>query len=310
MVRQKITHCGRGTRTHYREVDIYCYRHVPRSRGKRRHESTPAQMELNNRRSRRYFHQLIKSNFTDCDYRMDLTYDDEHLPASREEAVKLVTNMLKRMARLREKMGLEPMKWICVEEGFENGGRPHHHLIISGGIDRDTLEAMWTKGKGRSAEALGYVRVEHLRFDNEGIEGLVKYITKQTLKSEKERAGATAGQLSLADVEGGGIDEDDLIGGGLPKGKKAWRSSHNLIKPHERTRDNAYSRRDVEKVVSCPPDCEDTRRLFEARYKGYALDRCRYAYNEVLGMWSIRLDMHRKEGPDISRTDCGHGDCG
>lgn len=44
----------------------------------------------------------------------------------------------------RKKLGLENAKYIYII-AFEEYTRPHFHLLISGGIDRDELERMWGK---------------------------------------------------------------------------------------------------------------------------------------------------------------------
>lgn len=294
-IRQKIIHCGKGIKTRYREIDIYYYKKTAKSRGDRKNKSRPEQEKLNDKNARRYINQLVKANFFTEDYRVDLTYDDEHLPKNEEEANKLVHNFLKKIKRERAKLGLGPVKYIWINEGFDGERRPHHHLLLNGGLSRDTIEGMWVKGRGKNKKTIGYTCVERLRFNSEGIVGLVKYITKQVLKEENRKAGATEGQLTLADASDGDITMADLLGDGVPGGKKRWKQSKNLVKPHERTKDRAYSNKEIRKIVSCPPDCEDTKRLFESRYPGYALDTCRFEHNEVTGLWSIYLTMHRKE---------------
>lgn len=298
MVRQKIIHCGRGTKTYYREVDIIMCKGTPGQRGKKRKRSLPKQERLNFRKSQRHLHQLCKCNFTGYDYRLDLTYNDRWLPDSLGTGQKYVDAYLRKVNDRRKKKGMPPARWICVDEGFDGQGRPHHHLLISGGLDRDMMESLWYTGRGKNAEALGMASTETLKFDNEGIEGLVKYITKRVLKDY--RNGRTEGQLSLADLEGVGVAAGDIVDP-ASGGKRRWRQSRNLIQPHERTNDHAYSRRDIIRLIRQPADCEDTRKFFEGRYKGYALDTCRHVYNEVTGTWSIYLTMHRK------RKDTGPG---
>lgn len=298
MVRQKIIHCGRGTETYYREVDIIMCKGTPGQRGKKRKRSLPKQERLNFRNSQRHLHQLCKCNFTGYDYRLDLTYNDRWLPDSLGTGQKYVDAYLRKVNDRRKKKGMPPARWICVDEGFDGQGRPHHHLLISGGLDRDMMESLWYTGRGKNAEALGMASTETLKFDNEGIEGLVKYITKRVLKDY--RNGRTEGQLSLADLEGVGVAAGDIVDP-ASGGKRRWRQSRNLIQPHERTNDHAYSRRDIIRLIRQPADCEDTRKFFEGRYKGYALDTCRHVYNEVTGTWSIYLTMHRK------RKDTGPG---
>jgi hypothetical protein len=290
---QKTTHCGIGSHTRYREVDIYFYEQPLKGRrGRKGRESRPVQKRLNERNSVKHFHQLVKSNFFNDDYRIDLTYDDGHLPGSLAEGVRNTTNFLKKLQRARKKLGLEPLKYIIVDENFDGSGRPHHHLIANGGISIALIESLWKKGKGRTAEPLGMVRVEHLHFDSNGIEGLVQYLTKQARRDEEKRGGATEGQMNLADVDGD-ISYGDLLGD--TKGRKRWRASKNLVQPHGRARENAVSRRQIIRMINSPSDCGDTRAFFEKRNPGYVLDMFRYAPNPLTGVGTIHVTMHRKD---------------
>ncbi len=297
MVRQKIIHCGRGAKTYYREVDILMGKSTKRQRGPKTKRSIPKQERLNFKNSQRHLHQLCKSNFTGYDFRVDLTYDDDWLPDTLEMGRKYVDSYLRKVNSMRKKKELSPARWIAVDEGFDGSGRPHHHLLISGGLDRDTMESLWYTGRGKNAVSLGMASTETLKFNNDGIEGLIKYITKQALKDYKDKG--TEGQLSLADL-GADVSEDDIVNPSSGS-RRRWRQSKNLIQPHEKTNDHAYSRRDIIRLVRQPADCEDTKKFFEDRYKGYALDTCRYEYNSVTGTWSIYLTMHRK------RKDTGPG---
>lgn len=294
MVRQKIIHCGRGTKTYYREIDIHMGKRGQGRKGKRGPKtmrSLPKQERLNFRNSQRHLHQLCKCNFMGYDYRLDLTYNDRWLPASLEMGQKLVDSYLRKVNARRKKKGLSPARWICVDEGFDGNGRPHHHLLISGGLDRDTMESLWYTGRGKNAESLGMASTETLKFNNGGIEGLIKYITKQALKDYKSRG--TEGQLSLADL-GGDVAEEDIVSPSSGS-RRRWRQSKNLIQPHEKINDHAYSRKDIIRLVRQPADCGDTKKYYENKYKGYVLDTCRNEYNEVTGTWSIYLTMHRKD---------------
>lgn len=302
MVRQKIIHCGKGTKTYYREIDIHMGKSVPRQRGPKRKRSLPKQERLNFKNSQRHLNQVCKSSFTGCDYREDLTYDDTWLPDSLKMGQKYVDSYIRKVNRVRKKKGLEPARWICVDEGFDGHGRPHHHLLISGGLDRDTMESLWYTGRGKNAESLGMASTETLKFDSSGIEGLIKYITKQALKDYRDKG--TEGQLSLADLDAG-VSEEDIVNPSSGS-RRRWRQSKNLIQPHEKTNDHAYSRRDIIRLIRQPADCEDTKKFFEGRYKGYALDTCRYEYNDVTGTWSIYLTMHRKRGKGAG-PGCGSG---
>lgn len=108
MIRQKTIHCGKWTKTYYREVDITMYKNTPRQRGKKRKPSLPKQERLNFKNSVRHLHQLCKSNFTGYDYRVDLTYDNNWLPDSLEAGRKYVDSYLRKVNNMRKKKGLPP----------------------------------------------------------------------------------------------------------------------------------------------------------------------------------------------------------
>ena len=46
----------------------------------------------------------------------------------------------------RKKKGIPPVKYVCVTEEGGKSGRIHHHFIMDGALDRDTVEAKWGKG--------------------------------------------------------------------------------------------------------------------------------------------------------------------
>lgn len=134
------------------EADIYPVfgnrQDAPRT--KRRNESRPAQKNLNNKRARRYLNNLVNANFGEGDLWCTFTYDDKHLPADPDEADRRFANFIRRVNRRRKKAGLENVKYICVTEYVEDEGkktRCHHHVIMSGDVDRDELEKVWGQGK-------------------------------------------------------------------------------------------------------------------------------------------------------------------
>lgn len=148
-IREKKTDCA-----DYREVDI-----IPRTekaeeatrgkRGKRRKAKKPKQNALNDKNAKRYLVQLGNGNFHIGDLHTSCTYSADNLPGTVEEAEKIVGNYLRRIAYRRQKLGLEPLKYILVTEyKFAKGGeqlkRIHHHIIMNGGMDRDEVEMMWT----------------------------------------------------------------------------------------------------------------------------------------------------------------------
>ncbi len=164
-IRECIYVCG-----NYMDADIYP---VFQPAGKRRARCKPTsaiQEKLNQRNAEKKITRLAHANFTEEDIALHLTYDD--LPESEEQAQRDLYNYIRRVKRLRKKLGLPPLKYLsCTEVGKKNG-RVHHHVIMSGGIDRDTLEELWGKG---------YANSKRLQFREDGITGLARYVVKDRM---------------------------------------------------------------------------------------------------------------------------------
>ena len=154
-IREKAIHCGKDFLMP--EIFPYTGRQQQAVRGRRKKKikvTEPAQKNLNDRRAKRYFVQLALANFgkaRDKDVVIHLTYAPEFLPGTEKEAHKIAVTYLRRVAYLRKKKGLPPLKYILVTQvGRKRNGthRIHHHILMNGGLDRDELESLWWK-KGR-----------------------------------------------------------------------------------------------------------------------------------------------------------------
>lgn len=147
------------------------------SRAKKAKESRKAQKNLNDKNTRKKIMRLTNNNFTDADLWGTFGYDDENLPASPEQAQKDITNFIRRIKRRRKKLGLPPLRYIYVtewkQEADEDGGeiRAHHHIILSGDMDRDEIESLWNGG--------AYPQTRRLRVKEDcGLNGLACYLSK------------------------------------------------------------------------------------------------------------------------------------
>lgn len=271
-IREKKIDCGS-----YREIDIIprtdnAERAVKGRRGKRHRITEPKQKDLNDKNAKRYLVQLGNGNFSKGDLHVSLTYSDKYLPDSVEEAEREVNNYLRRISYRRKKLGMEPLKYILVTE-FKNSKdrtrivRIHHHIIMNGGLSRDDVELMWTKhrinwNKSNNAEyrskieQIGFANADRLQLNENGIEALCKYITKE------------------------------------PCGKKRWSSSRNLIRPVEQPpADYKYSRRQVENLAK---SCDSGKEYFEKKYPGYNIVSVVPEWYEETG-WHIYLKMWRRK---------------
>ena len=145
--REKRYYCGE-----YLDVYIYPTYRQGRSRGKRSKPTSAAQAKLNQRHREEKLVRLLHANFTPDDLEIHLTYQQQ--PESPEEAQRLLRNYIRRVQRARKKQGLPPLKYIAVTEKGSKNGRYHHHVTLSGGMDRDELEKLWGRISGKRAEEL------------------------------------------------------------------------------------------------------------------------------------------------------------
>ncbi len=268
-IREKKIDCN-----DYREVDIIprteeAEKAVKGKRRKRQKVTEPKQQELNDRNSQRYLIQLGNGNFVAGDLHVCCTY--AKVPDTIEEAERIVGNFLRRLAYRRKKLGLSPLKYILVTEyGLNDDGeliRVHHHIIINSGISRDEVEMMWTLERinwrryaadpsyGSSVKKIGWVNADRIQTNENGIEALCKYLTKN------------------------------------PKRKKRWSSSRNLIRPERLPdADHKYSRKKVEELAKSN---DNGKTFFEKQFSAYTITGIETEYYEDTG-WHIYLKMWRK----------------
>lgn len=142
--------------------------------------SLPKQRNLNDKNAKKHLIRLLNNNFCDKDLAVHLTYTDENLPKSEEQAKKDVANFLRRIKHFRKKNELPELKYIAVCEYGESEEknkkiRLHHHIVIND-MDRDKVEELWTKGRANA---------DRLKADENGYAALGKYITKDPKGSKR-----------------------------------------------------------------------------------------------------------------------------
>lgn len=170
--REKIYECG-----NYLEANIYpVYSTASGSRRKKFRPTTEVQKRLNKTNAENKLIRIINANFTEDDIRFDGTYRDGFAPESDEQAARELRNFLKRVAYYRKKHSLPPLKYIAVTEKGKRSGRYHHHIIMNGGVDVNTLSRIWGRG---------YTTVRALQPDNTGFAALAKYMIKDPVASKK-----------------------------------------------------------------------------------------------------------------------------
>lgn len=140
VIRTKTYYCGKNDL----EIDLFPWMEVEKryTRKKKEKVTIPKQKVLNDKRAKRTFCQLVKTNFGEGDLHLTLTYNAKFLPEKVEDAEKEVRNYLRRVARLRKKKNLPPLKYIFITEQGVQSKRIHHHVILNGGLSRDEVELL------------------------------------------------------------------------------------------------------------------------------------------------------------------------
>lgn len=146
-----------------------------RAKAARKNVTPEAVRRLNDERSRRRLVQLADANFTAEDIHLTLTYRET---PKYDDALRDVKNFLRTVKRKREQRKLLPLKYIYSIEGDDDGTREriHVHMLLSGGMDRQELEAIWARG---------YANADRLQPNEFGLEAVARYITKQQKNRRK-----------------------------------------------------------------------------------------------------------------------------
>ena len=133
-----------------------------------------AQRCLNDKNARKKVERLINANFGDDDLWCTFTYDDAHTPEDGDidAAIKNVQRFIGRLNYHRKKRGLPNVKYIYVTEYDPHAKiRWHHHMVMDGLLDRDTVERLWKNGSRN--------QIRRLEKDENGLSGMANYIVKE-----------------------------------------------------------------------------------------------------------------------------------
>lgn len=231
----------------------------------RRKKSRQAQRNLNEKNSRKQCERTINENFTDEDIWATFTYTAENAPVSMKVAQKNMQNYIRRLNYQRKKRGLPNARYVYVTECGDKG-RWHHHIVLDGDIDIDTVEKLWTLGKRN--------QVRRLEKDENGLVGMAKYITKPKGKGKKEEEG---------------------------KYQKTWTPSKGLKKPREDKNHYKTKQSHVDKMVKGELKVEDHMKKWYAA-EGYIFTEAEIRYNKWNGQYYIYARM-RKPKETVKKAD-------
>ena len=218
-VRSRTVDCGE-----YVRVNNYPVRAVSKKRGAKKKPTSAAQEKLNAENAAHRLADLIHTNFTPDDLAVHLTYRKDYMPETVADAMRLVYNYMRRICRLwQKKTGGEKkdFRWIAVCEKSPTG-RIHHHCVITGGLSIAEISDKW---------GMGHTSTKALEFDECGLVGWSRYITKSRISYRR------------------------------------WQASKNLQNPAVRENDYKIRKRDVKYIIDNPDDAW----FIEQLHPGYKL---------------------------------------
>lgn len=155
---------------------VYGRRMEARARKAREKLSPERVRRANHANAIRRVIRLANANFTREDLHVTLTYAGE--APTWERSQKDVRNFIRRIQRLRAKKGLPKARYIYAIEDNESGEkkRIHAHMLLSGGLTREEIEACWRKG---------FANADRLQPSDEGLAAIARYITKAQRNRKK-----------------------------------------------------------------------------------------------------------------------------
>ena len=241
-----------GPRLEVEIFPIFGREDTGRARAAKQNVTPEAVQRLNEERSKRKLVQLADANFGEQDIHLTLTYRDAPKYAQAQKDVK---NFLRTVKRKREQRGMTPLKYIYTIEGDDDGRREriHVHMLMSGGINREELEAIWARG---------YATADRLQPNENGLEAIARYITKQQ------------------------------------KNRRKWCRSRNLKQPKQRTSDSKVSNARVKRLALDFPN--EAKAIMEKLYPGYMHVKTTLRYSDAVDGAYIRSVMRKQpgRGPD------------
>lgn len=155
------------------EVEVYpSFTRKELPSGAKVKRNNKAQSNLNDKNARKEFLRLANHNFNNGDLWITLTYSDENLPSSIEEACKNMHNYIIAINRKRKRRGLKNAKYIYITEYSEGPKkiRYHHHLLMDCEMDMEIVESTWKKGRRN--------QIRRISKDEHGLAGMANYLTK------------------------------------------------------------------------------------------------------------------------------------
>ena len=191
---------------------------APRIRAGKKKLSSEAQQRLNAKYSFQKLELLLAANFVPGDWLVTFTYDEDHLPETRAQAVARLKEFRRRLGIRRRKTGRELRMVWNAENVFEQG-RWHHHVVLNNcGEDFAVIRELWTWGSD--------VEIQALRIDRDhSFEAVARYLCKEARERPGLRSWSYTRSCRQPEVETMAVPDDTPLQ--PPKGATVYEDARN-----------------------------------------------------------------------------------
>jgi len=190
----------------------------PRTRGAKRKLSSEAQQRMNAKYSYQKLELMLAANFRPGDLIVTLTYDEAHLPRTREAAAARLKKFRADLSALRKRSGHELLMIFNTENVF-GLGRWHHHCVVNScGEDFEAIRRLWVSGAN--------VEIHKLRIDKDHTyESLARYMCKEARERPGLRSWSYTRNCRKPEVETFPVPDDTPLQ--PPKGATVYEDSRS-----------------------------------------------------------------------------------
>ena len=191
---------------------------APRIRAGKKKLSSEAQQRLNARHSFQKLELLLAANFVPGDWLITFTYDQEHLPGTRAQAVARLKEFRRRLGARRKSRGQALLMVWNAENVFEQGRWHHHAVLNNAGEDFAVIRELWTWGSD--------VEIRALRIDRDhSFEAVARYLCKDARERPGLRSWSYTRSCRQPEVETMAVPDDTPLQ--PPKGATVYEDARH-----------------------------------------------------------------------------------
>lgn len=149
--------------------------------------SSCAREIINLRHSWEKLKMLLAANFDWSDLVVTLTYSDDALPRTRDDAEKNLKLFIRHLRAERRQAG-QTLKYLYVTERGHTFGRHHHHIVTNAtGADYQIIRSLWPYGDN----------IDFARISDKGYDGWARYLSKEPREQGRRYVGERMWRQSL-----------------------------------------------------------------------------------------------------------------